>query len=182
LKTEKAIQAEVELVERLKAGDEKALELAYDRYSAAVYGVLLKILNHEEAAEDILQESFVKIWTNIGRYDDSKGAFFTWIINIARNSAIDLLRSKNFKAAAKAQNLELSARSINTHNSTQQLTDTIGLREKVQKLSPEHQQMIDFQYFKGYTQSEVADELMMPLGTVKTRTRAALNELRKMLN
>lgn len=181
MKTDKANQAEVELVSWLRSGDEKALEKAYDRYSGAVYGVLLKILHNEEAAEDVLQDTFIKIWKNISRYDDTKGAFFTWVINIARNTAIDLLRSKNFRISSSFRDIETSRVTVDRQASSTLSTDTIGLKEKVLKLNPDHQLMIDMQYFLGYTQSEVAEELGMPLGTVKTRTRAALGELRKMM-
>lgn len=164
---------------RLKAGDEKALDQAYLKYSAALYGVLHKILRSEEAAGDVLQDTFVKIWLNISRYDASKGTFFTWMLNIARNSAIDLLRSKGHKNAAKGVLLEDALPAVNRQVSVTQAVDSIGLREKVLGLPPELRLMIEMQYFLGYTQSEVAEELQMPLGTVKTRTRTALAELRR---
>lgn len=179
METPKRKAEEIALVVRLKAREEKALEIAYDRYSAALYGVLFKILKSEEAAADVLQDSFVKIWLNVGRYDPSKGTFFTWMLNIARNAAIDLLRSKGHRNASKGVAIEDATATVNSQVSVSVNTDTLGLREKVDKLSPDHRLMIEMQYFQGFTQSETAEALDMPLGTVKTRTRAALTELRK---
>jgi RNA polymerase sigma-70 factor, ECF subfamily len=179
LETQHKHPVEAEIVARLKAGDEKALDLAYVKYSPALYGVLHKILRNEENAGDVLQDTFVKVWLNIARYDASKGTFFTWMLNIARNGAIDLLRSKSHKNAVKGILLDDALPAVNRQVNISQAVESIGLREKVGSLHPDLRLMIEMQYFLGYTQSEVAEELQMPLGTVKTRTRSALAELRK---
>jgi RNA polymerase sigma-70 factor (ECF subfamily) len=125
-----------------------------------------------------LQDDFVKIWKNIQKFDRSKETFFNWILNIAKNKAIDKYRKLKKEGKAEIQIVE-SGVGISTEHSKVQATDKIGLKEEVKKLSAEHQLMIDYIYFQGYTQQEVADELNMPLGTVKTRVRSAVIQLRK---
>lgn len=167
------------LAERLKQRDEKALAEVYDRYSPALMGVLLKITQDREAAEDILQEVFLKIWRHSESFDEKKGKLFTWMLNIARNSGIDHLRSASQKNSKKNQSLTISV--SRSAGSTIQFTDAIGLKEVLTRLSPEQQKLIDYLYFQGYTQDEVAKETDTPLGTVKTRARAAINALRSIL-
>jgi RNA polymerase sigma factor (sigma-70 family) len=176
-----ATYTESELIERLRARDQAAFGYLYDNYSAAVYGIITRIVPEEESAEDILQETFVKVWNYFVSYDSSKGRLFTWLVNIARNLAIDHTRSKLYKADMKNQSLTNSVGKINRQQSSSQNTDVIGLKAFVEKLKPEHKEIIDLLYFGGCTQEEVSKELNMPLGTVKTRTRAALQQLRELL-
>jgi len=164
-------------IARLKERSESAFSQLYDDYSAALYGILVRMLNNEELAQDALQEGFVKIWKNIDSFDPSRANLFTWMLNIVRNHAIDQLRSKTMKQ--KIQKLEDNVRNINRSSNTAIDDDHILIKELVEKLKPEHRQMIEMAYYKGYTQEELAEELNMPLGTVKTRARAALLQLRK---
>ena len=180
--TTEQINSEENLIRLLKSGDKKGMETLYENYSAAIFGVLLRIVTEQETAEDLLQEVFVKIWKNISAYDASKGRLFTWLVNVARNTAIDKLRSKDFQKAGKIQSLDNSVYSINKNYHSENAVDHIGLKKIVEQLKPEYFLLIDLLYFKGYTQTEAAVELNIPLGTVKTRTRAALTELRKSLN
>lgn len=170
---------EEELVTSLKNGNQNALGFLYDNYSSALFGVILRIVESEQNAEDILQEVFVKIWKNIASYDRSKGKLYTWLINIARNSAIDSLRAKDHKLKSQIQSLDNSVRSINKQYSTAIHPDHIGLKALVNKMKPEYKQLIDKLYFEGYTQEEAAKELNIPLGTVKTRIRTAISQLRE---
>lgn len=126
----------------------------------------------------MLQEAFVKIWKNIELYDASKGSIFTWMLNICRNTAIDETRSKNFRKEAQNQNVEDYVSVIDSQNRVELKVDHIGLKEIVEKLKPEHRELIDKVYFKGYTHDEVSKELSIPLGTVKTRIRAAMQHMR----
>jgi RNA polymerase sigma-70 factor (ECF subfamily) len=176
-----ATYTEAELIELLRAHDQAAFSYLYDHYSAAIYGIITRIVPEEESAEDILQETFVKIWNHFASYDSSKGRLFTWLVNIARNLAIDHTRSKLYRAGQKNQSLSNSVGKINRQQSSSQNIDVIGLKEFVEKLKPEHREIIDMLYFGGCTQEEVSKELSMPLGTVKTRTRAALQQLRELL-
>jgi RNA polymerase sigma-70 factor (ECF subfamily) len=168
---------EESLVTLLKQKDKSAFSYLYDNYSGALYGIVLKILNRdEETAQDILQEAFVKIWKNLERFDAGKGTLFTWMLNITRNTAIDKLRSiKNISIQSIDNNVHI----VDRHHQHEMGEDKIGLKDVVNKLKPEHKTMIDLAYYGGYTQEEISEKLKMPLGTVKTRARAALIELRK---
>jgi RNA polymerase sigma-70 factor (ECF subfamily) len=162
---------------RLLAGREKqGIEILYDNYSAALYGVIQRIVVSDEIAEEVLQETFLKIWNNFAQYDPSKGRLFTWMVNICRNLAIDKVRSKDFVNQNKNQSID-NAVSLSDHKTSFD-PDLIGVRDIVKKLEPEYRQIIDLLYFKGYSQSEAAEKLNIPLGTVKTRSRAAIQRLR----
>lgn len=149
----------------------------YDRYSEALYGIALRIVRDEGTAEDVLQDAFTKIWQNGQRYDAKKGRLFTWMLNITRNTAIDRIRSA--QARQKIQALD-DAVYNNPRMRTEQSTDSIGLRKIVQRLDPKYRAMIDLAYFGGYTHKEIEEKLNLPLGTIKSRLRIALRELRRM--
>ncbi len=153
------------------------MELLYDKYADALYGVILKIVKAEDLAENVLQDVFIKIWKNSESYTVSKGRLFTWMLNIARYAAIDFVRSKNYKQDLITQTIDISVDTVNRQVSTN--VEQMDLREKVQKLDTVYQQVIDLTYFGGYTQAEAAKKLDLPLGTVKSRIRIALRELRK---
>jgi RNA polymerase sigma-70 factor (ECF subfamily) len=170
--------SEEELVARLRQRDTSALALLYDRYSAALYGVISKVIRTDEAAEDVLQETFLKIWNSFSTYDSSKGKLFTWMLNIARNQAIDKIRSKDFKNSKKNQNLDDIVHLVDEQESVGFNPDQIGLKEVVGKLEPEYFRLVDLIYFKGFTHVEASEHLGIPLGTVKTRLRAAIATLR----
>lgn len=173
--------SEEQLIAKLKAQDADAFSYLYDNYSGALYGTILRMIPEEEIAQDVLQETFVKIWKSFSMYNAEKGRLYTWMVNIARNLAIDFKRSRSFKSSEKNQDIDKSVNAINRSQKSVFNIDRIGLKEIVQKLKPESQQMINMLYYGGYTQEEVAKELNMPLGTVKTRTRTALIELRKLI-
>jgi RNA polymerase sigma-70 factor, ECF subfamily len=175
----KTIIAEDALVSLLQSKDERGFSILYDNYSSALYGVILKIVRSEEIAADVMQDAFVKIWKNIEGYNRTKGTLFTWILNVARNTAIDRIRSQEFQNSQKNQDLETSINFIDNQSSSQFDVDAIGIRKVVENLRPEHQQMIDLLYFQGYTQAEVSEEFNIPLGTVKTRVKAAVVQLRQ---
>jgi RNA polymerase sigma-70 factor (ECF subfamily) len=157
----------------------EGLEILYDNYAAALYGIIHRIVRHEEVAEDILQETFLKIWNNFKQYDPAKGRLFTWMVNIARNLSIDKLRSKEFAQNQKNHPLTESVSLLDSGNQFPFNPETIGLKEMVSKLEPEYRQIIDLLFFGGYTQNEAAEKLNIPLGTVKTRSRAAISKLRQ---
>lgn len=173
---------ETDLVIGLKARDQQVFTYLYDQYSGAIMGVIFRLLNDQQLAEDVLQEAFVKFWNNIQQYDAGKGRLFTWMINIARNLAIDTLRSKGFKKQQQISKDENSV--VNYHDPHQhsEKFDKIGLQKQVSQLKPEYKTLIDLAYYYGYTQEEISQSLGIPLGTVKTRLRAAIQELRKRMN
>ncbi len=172
---------EEELITSLQNGEQEALSLLYDNYSAALLGVIYRIVDDKEAAEDILQEVLVKIWQKISTYDRSRGKLFTWLINIARNAAIDSTRARDYDIKSKIQSIDNSVRSINRQYNVSTHVDHIGLRNIVEKLKPEYRVLVDKLYFEGYTQEEAAEELDIPLGTIKTRIRAAISQLRELM-
>jgi RNA polymerase sigma-70 factor, ECF subfamily len=170
-----------ELLEQIYKKDGRAFTLLYDMYSKSLYGIIFNILKDKEESEDVLQEVFVKIWKNIDSYNTSKGRFFTWILNIARNSSIDKLRSKSHNNSLK----NLSADNfvhILDHNSTAvNKIDAIGIRDFIKKMKPKCIRLIDLLFFKGYTQQEASEELEIPIGTVKTQNRSCIKDLRNIL-
>jgi RNA polymerase sigma-70 factor (ECF subfamily) len=175
--------AEEELVSLLKSKDQKGFNILYNNYSGALFGVVNKIVQSNDDADDLLQDTFLKIWKNIDNYDASKGSIFTWMMNVARNLAIDRVRSADFRDSS--QNISMEDNVIfqvdNEYQVVQDI-DAIGLQKVVEKLRPEYKQLIDLVYYKGYTQAEVSEEFGIPLGTVKTRIKAAVGSLRAMLS
>ncbi len=168
---------EEQIIKLLWNQDKEAISLIYDRYSDSMFGIVCKILPSKEHAEDILQEAFVKIWKNGCRYDPSKGSLFTWILNITRNLAIDKLRSMRSKGKSKIFPITVTHQNI---PEKQQLDPNhIGLRQIVDKLDKKYKEVIDLVYFQGFSQTEVEKHLNIPLGTVKSRIRIGLRELRK---
>jgi RNA polymerase sigma-70 factor (ECF subfamily) len=174
--------SEEELVLALRNREKIAIEALYDMYSASLFGVISRIVSDEATAEDVLQETFVKIWHSFSSYSEEKGRLFTWMVNVARNLSIDKLRSKDFKNRSKNQDLENNVTFIDEQRNTVYKPELMGIKELVQTLKPEQKSILDLVYFKGYTHVEAADELGIPLGTIKTRLRMAIIELRKYFN
>lgn len=170
---------EEDFVKLLQSGAADGFGVLYDRFSGALMGVVMKVIGNRELAEDVLQEAFVKIWDKRSTYDASKGRLYTWMLNITRNTAIDAARNKHIKIASKIRNVEDSVHSINKQSDIRQQEDSIGINELVDMLLPEQKAIVDLMYFGGMTQDEVSQELNLPLGTVKTRARAALMKLRE---
>jgi RNA polymerase sigma-70 factor (ECF subfamily) len=174
-----ATYTEEELIALLRNGSRDGFNYLYRNYSAVLYGVILRIVNDEETAQDVMQEAFVKIWNNIGQYDSSRGRIYTWMLNISRNAAIDKLRTRGEIMRGKIQTGEDAVNNLQNTRRTEQQTDTIGLRNMVAGLRPDYQNIVELAYFRGYTLDEVSKELSVPLGTVKTRMRAAMQQLRQ---
>ncbi|TCK85194.1 RNA polymerase sigma factor [Albibacterium bauzanense] len=175
---------EIELIVLLKAKDERAYNYLYDNYSGALYNVIIKILGEREETEDVedvLQECFIKIWKNIDYYDINKGRLFTWMLQITKNTTIDFARSASIQKEKKTNRLENDSPIIENKRVTFLYTDHLGLNTVIDSLRKEDKQIVDLAYFKGFTQKEIADELKIPLGTVKTRARKALMLLKNIL-
>ncbi|MGK4568690.1 RNA polymerase sigma factor [Flavobacterium sp. 3HN19-14] len=170
-----------ELLPLVLKKDDKAFTILYDMYSKNLYGIIYNLIKDREESEDVLQEVFVKIWKNIESYNEGKGRFFTWILNIARNTAIDKLRSKGFNNSQKNLSADNFVHLLDDSNKLNNKIDTIGIQEFVKKLKPKCIRILDLLFFKGYTQQEASDELEMPLGTVKTQNRNCINDLRNLL-
>jgi len=173
--------SEEELVLQLQNRNQQAFSYLYDNYAAALNGIIYRLVEDKELAEDILQEAFVKIWNNFASYDTTKGRLFTWMLNLTRNLTIDTLRSKGYKKQSKISGDENSVSNFTDNKAVAEKFDAMGIRKQLSNLKPEQRSIIDMAYFNGYTQDEISKELGIPLGTVKTRMRSAILELRKML-
>jgi len=173
--------SEEQLIVLLKEKNENGFHYLYDHYSGALYGVILRIVQSKDYTEEIIQDVFVKIWNSIHQYDASKGRFYTWMINIARNTAIDYLKSKSFRNELKNQPLPdfvYNSAELSTTNDT---SDFIGFNNVLESLETDKKELIDLAYYQGYTQNEISEKLKIPLGTVKTKMRNALMKLKDLL-
>jgi RNA polymerase sigma-70 factor (ECF subfamily) len=173
---------EEKLVEGLKQKNPSALEYLYDHYSGALYGVILRIVKTEDVAEEVLQDVFMKIWDRIDSYDPAKGKLFTWMVNVARNQAIDKTRSGEISRQQKTRDIETVVSKIDNREFTELSIEGIGVKELLKSLPSEQLFVIEHLYFKGYTQSELAEDCNIPLGTIKTRLRLAMQHLRTSLD
>lgn len=170
---------EQQIVQLLEKGDKKAISLLYENYSDSLYGVILKVTVNEEIAQDALQETFVKVWKNAKKYDSKKAKLFTWLYRIAKNTAIDKLRSFNNRFDKEVQIDKSNVYILPTANLNQ---DVLDLKEHVARLDDKYQTVLKALFFEGMTQQEASDELDIPLGTIKSRLKIGLRELKKVYN
>lgn len=173
-------RADVALIGRITAGDERALAELYDRHSGLLFGLLLRILKQSGDAEEVLQEVFVQAWTRAGMYNEALGSPAAWLIGIARNRAIDRLRSNAVRLRAVQQStppapIETPETSASSGERQREIRRALAV------LPPEQRELITHAYFGGLTQSELAERFNLPLGTVKTRIRTGMLALRDLL-
>lgn len=167
---------EQQIVQLLEKSDKRAISLLYENYSDSLYGVILKVTLNEEIAQDALQETFVKVWKNAKKYDSKKAKLFTWLYRIAKNTAIDKLRSFNKRFEKEVQIDKSDVYILPTANLNQ---DVLDLKEHVARLDKKYQIVLKALFFEGMTQQEASDELDIPLGTIKSRLKIGLRELKK---
>ncbi|MCK0124335.1 sigma-70 family RNA polymerase sigma factor [Gelidibacter sp. F2691] len=166
------------LISKFKLRDVKAFEELYNMYRDSMHGVIYNIVRDHDIAEELMQDVFIKAWNNADSYSAEKGRFFTWILNIARNAAIDKTRSKAFKNSKKNLDAEYFVDILEHKDSLDAQTDAIGIKKFVSQLAKKCIEVIELLYFKGYTQKEASETLDMPIGTIKTRNRNCIKELR----
>ncbi|MEY8019652.1 RNA polymerase sigma factor [Muriicola sp. SD30] len=171
-----SILLEKHIVELLQERNEKAISLLYDHYGDTLYGVALKVVRDEELAQDVVQESFVKIWKKSDTYDPSKAKLFTWLFRIIRNTAIDKLRSVQTKSDKEIQ---LDVSNVYNLGIDAIRPEFMDVRENLEKIEHKYQVVLDALFFQGMTQQEASDELDIPLGTIKSRLKIGLRELGK---
>ena len=157
-----------------------AFNYLYDHYSGALFTIINQIVPDKDTACDVLQEVFVNIWKKIDTYDATKGRLFTWMLNIARNAAIDKIRSKGYRDSQKHQPI-IEGENSGVQMSANPSVADVGLKKMLTKLNEESRKLIDLSYFQGFTHEEIAKMLGIPLGTVKTRIRTAIIQLRTMI-
>lgn len=169
------------LVLQFQKKDVKAYEQLYNMYCNSISGVINAIVKNDEVVQEITQDVFIKAWNNAESYSSKKGRFFTWLLNIARNAAIDYTRSKKFKQSKQNLNSDFFVDIIASNDNLDAKVNAIGLKEFVNKLTDTCKSVIQLLYFKGFTQKEASEELQMPLGTIKTKNRTCIGNLRKLL-
>lgn len=167
---------EKNIIELLNKSDRKAISLLYDNYAASLYGVVLRIVKQEQVAEDVMQEGFVKVWKNAKEYDANKAKLFTWLLRIFRNTAIDKLRSMKRKSGNEIQvdDLVVYEKGVSSFN-----PDGMDLQKHFEHLEDKYQSVIEAYFYQGLTHQQMSDEMDLPLGTIKSRIKIALRELRK---
>ena len=174
-----ATYTETALVSALKLLDKNAFEYLYHNYKGALLTVIKQVIADEETAGDVLQEAFVLAWKNIDKYDAAKGKLFTWLYNVTRNCAINTTRSKTYKSQQKNDSIGNYVSYTDNLPGQEVNINKIGLRQQVHLLREDYKNVLELSYFNGYTHEEISRILNIPEGTVKTRLRNALIELRK---
>ena len=170
---------EKEIVTLLERGDKKAITLLYDNYADALYGVIKKIIADDDTAQDVLQESFIKIWRYSKKYDSDKAKLFTWLYRIAYNTAIDKVRSQKNKDGKEVQ---MEASNVYKISADELNQDVLDIKKHLGSLDEKYQIVINALFFEGMTQQEASEELDIPLGTIKSRLKIGLRELKKIYN
>ncbi|MFC0605088.1 RNA polymerase sigma factor [Winogradskyella pulchriflava] len=169
------------LVVQFQNKDQVAFEKLYGMYSKSIHGVVYNIVKDTYIADELMQDVFIKAWKKADTYSSKKGRFFTWILNIARNTAIDKTRSKAFKQSKQNLNSDFFVDIITSNDNLDASTDAIGIKKFVTNLGQKCKEVIELLYFKGFTQKEASEELQMPIGTIKTRNRSCIQQLRDMV-
>jgi len=170
-----------ELVRRLKLRDPHAMADLYDRYGRVAYSLIYRVVRNTGVAEDLVQETFLRVWNRVQSFDPERGALGPWILTVARNRAIDYLRSVDGRMSSNAlelDRLENPAMFSNFEDSAISIDRARRLRTAFEKLNPQQRMVIELAYYEGLSQTEMADRMKQPLGTVKTWVRSALKVLR----
>lgn len=163
------------IINRLQNADPKVIGELYEAYGSALFSIALRIVGSRQLAEQVLQDTFVKVWRSSGNYDALKGRLFTWLLNITRNTAIDATRTAHYRQYTNME--DISAITYNLHTEPLPI-DTLDLHQVAAGLDDKYHRLIDLVYFQGYGQREAAELLDIPLGTLKTRLRHAISLLR----
>jgi RNA polymerase sigma-70 factor (ECF subfamily) len=167
-----------ELAHQVASGEQQALLHLYDRHSSRVYALALRVLGDPMAAEEITQDVFFKLWSHANSYLASRGSFATWLLSIARHAAIDRLRAERRRPAVDDQDPGEGWAELPNEASTSEESRWRSLYFAVQALPPEQRQVIELAYYHGMSHSQIAEHLGWPLGTVKTRLRMGMEQLR----
>jgi len=167
-----------EIISKIKGRQEDGLRLLYANYSDVLFGMAFRILNSEPFAEDALQQSFMKIWSSIDSFDSKKSTLFTWMAKIVKNTAIDISRLKSFQKETKTETIDPIVHKTDTEYID---TDKIDVKSLLDGIDEKYSIVLDYLYLQGYSQSELSKKLDLPLGTIKTRSKKAIDLLREKL-
>ncbi len=173
-----------DLVRRLKARDAGAMREVYDRYGRLVYSLILRMVRNSAAAEDLVQETFLRVWNRMQAFDPERGALGPWVLTVARNRAIDYLRSADGTVSAGAldlDRLEHPGQFCDFEDRALSLDRARRLKDAFEKLTPHQKTVVELAYYEGLSQTEMAERMQQPLGSVKTWVRSALKALREQL-
>jgi RNA polymerase sigma-70 factor (ECF subfamily) len=176
--------ADSELIERLRRRDPEGLAAAYDRYGRTAYALFVRITHDKAAAEDLVQELFLRLWNRSREFDSNKGALGVWLLSIARNMAIDYVRSAQTRFSSRLRSMDHIDALCFSHDPTgreSRIHDVRTIREAFATLTADEKRVMELAYFEGFSQSEIAANLREPLGTVKSRMRSALARLRSVI-
>lgn len=171
--------ADEDLISLVEAGDHDALAGLYDRHCRAAYSLARRMMRQNQAAEDVVQESFLKVWRSAGNYRPERGSARTWILSMVHSRGVDHLRSASARLRAQDR-LEVSAAKVQPSEAFTETWHSLrreGVREALGTLPSEQLEALDLAYFHGYTHREIAELLELPLGTVKGRMRLGLKKL-----
>ena len=174
-----------ELARRLKNRDPNAMAELYDRFGRVTFALIFRVVRNEAVAEDLVQETFLRVWNRVHGFDHEKGALGPWVLAVARNRAIDYLRSVDGRMAQSAfelEKLEQPALFCDLENSIMNMDRVRALRGAFQKLTDNQRLVLELAYYEGLSQTEMAERMNQPLGTVKTWVRSALKALRDQLS
>jgi len=174
--------SEDKLIEGLKNMDGSAMSALYRMYSDSLYRVISTIVVIEEVAQDLLQETFIKIWKSFKQYDPGKGRLYTWMARLARNLSIDYLRSVNYRNYTVSENLSESTQQIDQKFQVSYNPELIGVKDMTNILNEDYRFDLDLIYFKGYTHVQAAEELNITVGILRSRLQSSITELRKTFN
>jgi RNA polymerase sigma-70 factor (ECF subfamily) len=171
--------SEDKLIEGLQNMDGSAMSALYSMYSDSLYRVISTIVVIDEVAQDLLQETFIKIWKSFKQYDPRKGRLYTWMIRLARNISIDYLRSVNHRNYTVSENLFESTQQIDQKFQVSYNPELIGVRDMTTILNEDQRKTLDLIYFKGYTHVQAAEELNVTVGIIRSRLQSSITELRR---
>lgn len=174
--------SEDKLIEGLQNMDGSAMSALYRMYSDSLYRVISTIVVIEEVAQDLLQETFIKIWKSFKQYDPGKGRLYTWMARLARNISIDYLRSVNHRNYTVSENLVESTQQIDQKFQVSYNPELIGVKDMTNILNEDQRSALDLIYFKGYTHVQAAEELDITVGILRSRLQSSITELRRTFN
>ena len=166
---------ENQIIGLLHSNPASAIEPILDQYGDAVYGLVCRMIPQRELADEVVQDVMVKVWQNAASYNPAKGKLYTWLASIAWNTALDKIRSAGYRQSQKSESLDSSVYVQNMR--VEENPGDVGLQRAISRLDAKYREVIDLVYFGGYSQSEVSEQLNIPIGTVKSRIRIAIREL-----
>ena len=181
------LAAEIALLRQVAQGDRRSFEALYDRFSGVLFSIAYRVLNNQQAAEDVLQDVFIQIWEKAPLYDPSRGKPMTWAVTLTRNKAIDRLRSTQRRSRLQ-DDVQRESQTFEQFDDRSSFDEVASgetgklVREAVHKLSKDQREAIELAFFSSLTQTEIAERLGEPLGTVKARIRRGMMKLRDVLS